>query len=359
MGKTNGRKKLILSIVALCILIISYSSGLDWICQKTIDKNGKTYFTETCEKAVYTYGIARIANGLISTVQATQVNASPAGIGLTIGIGEVLDPINDLIERFSLVMLFSLSSLGIQLILMELGSWIGFKILLSLSMIIFGLGIWYPTIGKLNLRTISYKLILISIVVRFCIPIVGVFGNLTDDLFLNDRYEKSTQSLESFNTEINEINTITEAFISEKEETVFVDKSPKTNEQNKEKKEGSSISEEPEKESNFFDTVKSVVTFSPIKFLADKVGVTNTISEKIKLIKEEVANIIPHLIDLIVIFIIKTILIPLFVLWLLLKIVGYIAGNRMSVLIEEKIMENINKESGGSADDKIESPVMT
>ena len=333
MEKTSVKKKVIFSIVALCILILSYSSGLDLICQKTIDKSGKTYFSETFEKAVYTYGIARIANGLISAVQATQVNATPAGVGLTFGLGEVLDPINDLIERFSLVMLFSLSSLGIQLILMEIGSWLGFKILLSLSMIILGIGIWYPKIGKFNLMAISYKLILISIVVRFCIPIVGVFGNLADDLFLNDRYEKSTQSLESFNTELDEIGTITEAFVSEKEEPGFIDESPKINKQDKEKKEGSPISEESEEESSFFDIVKSAATFSPIKFFADKLDFTNVICEKIELIKEITANIIPRFIDLIVIFIIKTILIPLFVLWLLVKSVGYIAGDRVSVLI--------------------------
>ena len=71
-----------------------------------------------------------------SVIQDTEIAFSPAGVGVTLAVGEILDPINDLIERFSFVMLVSTASLGIQKILLEVGIWFGFRLLLTFSMLL-------------------------------------------------------------------------------------------------------------------------------------------------------------------------------------------------------------------------------
>ena len=59
-------------------------------------------------------------NGVISIVQETGVSFQPGGVGITLSPGQLLDPLNDLIEQFSSIMLVVCVSLGMQLILLNL-----------------------------------------------------------------------------------------------------------------------------------------------------------------------------------------------------------------------------------------------
>ena len=63
------------------------------------------------------------ARGLDATISVFQESSISAGIGVqgTLALGEVLDPINDLIERFSNILLLSLLSLGIQKLILSVG----------------------------------------------------------------------------------------------------------------------------------------------------------------------------------------------------------------------------------------------
>jgi hypothetical protein len=71
------------------------------------------------------FAVARTLNGVISAAQGTEVALEPGGVGVVLSVGEILDPINDLIERFSAVMLIAASSLGLQALLLNIlqGSW--------------------------------------------------------------------------------------------------------------------------------------------------------------------------------------------------------------------------------------------
>ena len=52
-------------------------------------------------------------NGVISVVQSIELSVS-LGAGVGVNFGEVLDPLNDLIERFSTLVLYGLAGLGLQ-----------------------------------------------------------------------------------------------------------------------------------------------------------------------------------------------------------------------------------------------------
>jgi hypothetical protein len=148
------------------------------------------------KKALATYAVARMLNAAISAVQGTELAVSPAGMGLRLSVGEVLDPINDLIERFSWIMLLSTVSLGIQSVLMEIGAWIGFRVLVSAAMLLLLLGLWIPRTGGAGMGSLAVRLLAVAVVVRFCIPVVGVTSGALYDTFLAERYTRSTESLE-------------------------------------------------------------------------------------------------------------------------------------------------------------------
>ena len=111
-------KRTLSSMIVVAIILLSYSGAFEKLIKKTyigkIDTKGIAYFDDSLERALYTFAVARGLNAVISVIQGTVVSGSPGGIGLQFSVGEILDPINDLLERFSWIMLFSTISLGIQ-----------------------------------------------------------------------------------------------------------------------------------------------------------------------------------------------------------------------------------------------------
>ena len=291
------RKKLLISLVVLLIGILAYTSVIDKVFQKTflskLDAAGNEYFDDAMTRAVYTFAVVRGLNGLISVIQGTDVAISPAGIGVQLAVGEVLDPVNDLIERFSLIMLLSTTSLGIQKILLEMGVWFGFKILLSLSMLILLIGIWTSHIfPKLNLMPLGYKLLLISLVIRFCIPAVALISESMYTLFLEKQYTESLKSLEKVNQEI--------------KDTDIIDEGGKT----------------PKDDPGYWDALKKVY-----KDTKDAIDIRG----KIIFLKEKISDYAKYIINLMIVFLLQTVIIPLCVLWGLIRLAAYIGGRPQPV----------------------------
>ena len=277
---SSTKRKAIVSVVLVAVLALSATNVLDSFCRSTIDQGGEAYLDGTLKKALYTYGVARLSNGLISVFQSATV-----GVGVTVGFGEFLDPFNDLIERFSFVMLLSTASLGIQKVLMEIGAWLGLRILLSVSMLFLLIGTWLPRLFNIDLSGIGVKLLLVALFVRFLIPVVGVAGNTIDGLFLEARYEESIQAAKEINESV-DLDDIT----------------------------GGNLSAEAREEAGFFDKFRQMTDTAALK-------------AKFEAVKEKLADLVPRLIDLIVVFMIQTILLPLIVLWIMVYLFKQIGGS--------------------------------
>ena len=95
-----------------CAIALAWSGALDGLARER---------TEVAfERALVTYAVARTLNGVISVAQGTEVAVQPGGVGVVLTAGEILDPLNDLIEQFSWLVLLAASSLGVQLLLGEI-----------------------------------------------------------------------------------------------------------------------------------------------------------------------------------------------------------------------------------------------
>jgi len=97
----------------------------------TADSVSAGYVDSAFKRALVGYALARGLNGVISVAQGTEVALQPAGVGVNFTPGEILDPINDLVERFSWIMMLASSSLGVQKILLSMSAWQGLLIALS------------------------------------------------------------------------------------------------------------------------------------------------------------------------------------------------------------------------------------
>ena len=87
------------------------------------DQVSDDYAEDALKRALATFAVARTLNGVISVAQGTEIALEPGGVGVMLTPGQILDPINDLVERFSSVMLVAASSLGLQIVLLEILSW--------------------------------------------------------------------------------------------------------------------------------------------------------------------------------------------------------------------------------------------
>jgi len=81
-----------------------------------LDRPSEAYLDAALLGAGAIYATARAINGLVSVLQGTEFSIPL----LSFAIGEFLDPVNDLVERFSAMMMVALGSLALQKVLLTL-----------------------------------------------------------------------------------------------------------------------------------------------------------------------------------------------------------------------------------------------
>lgn len=123
-------------------------------------------------RSLTTFAVARGLNGLVSVIQGTEVNVSPAGVGATFAPGQLLDPVNDMVERFSWVMLMSSVSIGVQEVMLHLGKTTLFKVLFAVVTLLVLLQLWLPKVELPWRVETSFKVLVVLAVLRFSVPML-------------------------------------------------------------------------------------------------------------------------------------------------------------------------------------------
>jgi len=195
-----------LFVVIVSIFIIGLSFLID------IDAKGEKIVDDSLENAVKVFAVAKGLNAAISLAQGTEI--TPAG-QITITVGEVLDPINDMVEQFSWIMLASITSLGIQKILLNFVTGDIFTFLVVTSIIIVNIWMFSRFSHDTKLRGIFFKITIILVFLRFSIPIMSILNSYVYETYVKSDYniEKSQILIEK---STNDINSITNTTIVEK-----------------------------------------------------------------------------------------------------------------------------------------------
>ncbi len=188
-------------LMALAIAVLVAASLL-----KPIDNSSQSQLDSAFVRASVGFALAKTLNGVISVAQGTEFAVQPAGVGVNFSPGEILDPVNDLVERFSWVMFVATSSIGIQKILLEVSSWTGISVLLA------GAGLFFLLTRLRNsavarLADIAGKLLLAILLVRFLVPVGSLANDWVFKQFLQPQYEASSAELEVASARIREISS--------------------------------------------------------------------------------------------------------------------------------------------------------
>lgn len=161
---------------------------------------GTEYLDSALIKATASYALARGLNGVITVVQESSVTA---GIGVegNFAVGQVLDPINDLIEHFSWIMLLSIISLGVQKLLVVIGVRAGL-ILFAVALGLVFLG-WLMRSREDSSVSSREKLLVLAIFVQAAIPITSSIGAAVSNTFLESRRATAEAAITNVQQELN------------------------------------------------------------------------------------------------------------------------------------------------------------
>lgn len=166
------------------------------------------YVGQAFKRALVTFALVRGINAVVSVVQGTEVAIEPAGVGVILTPGQVLDPLNDLIERFSWVMLLATISLGTQKVLVVAsGSWI-LQSALGIAILVGLLLSWRAkTLRSTGWRSFALKFVVLALFVRFAMPAIALLNHATYETFLANRFDESYAALELTRSEVEQIQT--------------------------------------------------------------------------------------------------------------------------------------------------------
>ena len=266
--------KVLFTLLFLSLAFFSFS--------KTFDNYGELYTDEGFERSLVSFAIAKGLNGAISIVQGTEIALEPAGVGVILTPGQILDPANDLIERFSWIMLICTISLGIQSILLKIFSSLYFSMVVTASLFLMVLFVWNKYEAPIQLKNILYRITAFLIILRFFIPVMAVTSEGMYTAFLEPIYVESTKQLEYSDKTITELSKESTAVHNESQEL------------------------------SWYEALTQNINSTIDTFDVDK---------RVEELKLEVESLTNHIIDLIVIFTMQTILFPLLFLWLSLKLI--------------------------------------
>ncbi len=173
------------------------------------DDLGREHVDTAFKRALAAAAIARGLNGVISVAQGTELAIQPAGVGVSFTPGEILDPINDLIERFSWIMLLATSSLGVQKVLLQMSGWHGLILLILMVAVMLMAAHVFQAKTFFNsekLKAVLGRLFLFLLLLRFMMPLIAIANEMVYRTFLQSNYVESSAQLQQASEAIGDIN---------------------------------------------------------------------------------------------------------------------------------------------------------
>ncbi|MBO6702020.1 MAG: hypothetical protein JJ921_06745 [Pseudomonadales bacterium] len=169
--------------VALATLILNWLPGLDAAAE--------TYLADAITDNLIIFATARSLNAIISVIQSIELSVS-LGAGMAVNLGEVLDPLNDLIERFSGFVLYGLAGLGLQKLVLVATSSLIMKIITTIA-ILGGLVNWLWQPERFQWLP---RLVLMILMIRFAFVVeVGLIAGL-DKLYFDGQKAEAHSALQ-------------------------------------------------------------------------------------------------------------------------------------------------------------------
>lgn len=247
----------------LAIILVAAAVACSWL--PSIQNLADEQVDASLKRALVAFAAAKTLNAVISVVQGTEVSAQ-FGVGTTLTPGQLLDPINDLVEQFASLMLTASVAFGVQKALLAIGAhW-----LISAAVTGFALA-WALLHFRGRAPLWLSRALFVLVMVRFAIPVITIGSDWVFHRFLSQKYQAAQQSIDVVTAKVDAPNPANKGWIDKLTELF---KSP-----------------------------------------ADWLG-------RIGELKKATEEMSDQIIRLMVVFVMQTLILPLVFLWALLKVAG-------------------------------------
>tara|TARA_R110002050_G_scaffold71891_3_gene154768 strand:+ start:169890 stop:170624 length:735 start_codon:yes stop_codon:yes gene_type:complete len=153
------------------------------------------------------YAVLRGLNAVISMAQGTELAIEPMGVGVTLTPGELLDPLNDMIEQVSSVLLVASASIGIQKIILDLSDIELFRWGLACISIIAIVLVALKSVSLTKQKS-AIRLVLVLTLLRLIVPTMVLTSNMMQTWLESER-QQSIAVLVSTENEVRALNKAT------------------------------------------------------------------------------------------------------------------------------------------------------
>lgn len=257
---------------AIVVLVIAAALALSWL--GTVDTVAKRSTEAGLQRALATYAVARGFNAIISLAMSASVNVQFIA-GMQVSPGALLDPLDDLIEQFSLVMLAATVSFAAQRLLIEIGGSWPVSLLLTFVCATWLALRWRRRIdGPSGFATparaaLAARVAIALICLRFAVPAVALASEATYQFVMAGTYEAAQAKVKA-------VEAVEPAEAAAPQSRM--------------------------------DRIR--------RWLSDKADV----ADKIDALKARFDAAIEHLVRLTAVFVVQTIVLPLLFLWLIVRL---------------------------------------
>jgi len=176
-------KRLAVIVLVLLVTLVSWLKPMTDLANENVDAGLK--------RSLISFASARALNGAISVLQGTEVAVQPVGVGVSLSVGEILDPINDLVESLSSVMLMASVAFGIEKLLLSIGAnW-------AVSAVVTGVALlWCVLFLARSAPVWLTRLMLALMFVRFVMPLTMIGSAYAFEHFSANEYQQSQAALD-------------------------------------------------------------------------------------------------------------------------------------------------------------------
>ncbi|TLS77091.1 hypothetical protein FE236_04680 [Mariprofundus erugo] len=158
-------------------LMLALLSGLffatSMVSIPVADRMANSYFSTAMQSATIAYATTRGLNAVVSVAKESRLELAPAGVGVSIAAGQLLDPIDDMTERLSSLLVAAIASLGIQKIGFAIASAIALKGIAAVLLIMIPL-LWIK--APPSLMATAIKICLVLLLLRFMLPVTALIS---------------------------------------------------------------------------------------------------------------------------------------------------------------------------------------
>ena len=253
---------------ASATLLLTAILALSW--WGTLDEIASVRTHAALQRALVTFALTRTLNGAISVAQGTELAFEPAGVGVVVAAGEILDPLNDLVEQFSWLALLAATSLGIQIMLVEMFATFPVNGALSVAIVLSIVALWWPSDRGHRLRAALLRLTATFIFLRFALVLATIGTGFVNEYFLTQRETASVDFLSQTRAQIESSNE--------------------------------AIAPSPASQDSLIERLNTFI---------DDQRRTLDVEGRLTRLKHDVESAVEHVVNLIVVYVIETLLLPL------------------------------------------------